>query len=234
MDQTINQIAKQVANNPKGDLANAIGNLGALYGSGNSQQVNQAIKQAATQVAVAGGDVTQVINQIAVQINQYVENNFVTKVNYDIKDSHSKTVKRVVVKDKNTCPTQSDSIQLKGKLSARGVIVVADFEPCQLKDGRALLNLPNNPGLKFVILSLDKNGNDHQNAIVKLKKIQNLGKYNSLYTVAFDDKMNGFKIASGKPTTLSDINGLALYNISTKSVDFNPGNSLALTAVLKK
>ena len=39
---------------------------------------------------------------------------------------------------------------------------------------------------------------------------------------------------TGKKKTLDEINGLALYNTATKSLDFKSGNSLALTAVLKK
>jgi hypothetical protein len=46
--------------------------------------------------------------------------------------------------------------------------------------------------------------------------------------------MTGIDPVTGKKKTLDEINGLALYNTATKSIDFKSGNSLALTAVLKK
>ena len=83
-------------------------------------------------------------------------------------------------------------------------------------------------------MSIDKKGNDHDGAIVTKQKIQSLSKNTGLYVVNFDDKMTGIDPITGKKKTLDEINGLALYNTATKSLDFKSGNSLALTAVLKK
>ena len=113
-------------------------------------------------------------------------------------------------------------------------IVLADFEPCELRDGRATLNIPTHPNLKFVVLSLDKKGNEHDGIIVTKQKIQSLGKDSGLYVVNFDDKMIGNDPITGKKKTIDNVNGLAIYNTATKSLNFNSGNSLALTAVLKK
>jgi len=46
--------------------------------------------------------------------------------------------------------------------------------------------------------------------------------------------MIGKNPVTGKKIVLDAINGLALYNTSTKSINFQSGNGLALTAVLKK
>ena len=40
----------------------------------------------------------------------------------------------------------------------KNIILLADFEPCKLKDGRSTLSIPNNPYLKFVVLSIDNEG----------------------------------------------------------------------------
>ena len=149
-------------------------------------------------------------------------------------DYHDIKIIKKIYKRDNSCPTQSDSTLLKGKILGKGVIILADFEPCELKDGRATLNIPTNPNLKFVVLSIDKKGNDHDGAIVTKQKIQSLSKNTGLYVVNFDDKMTGIDPVTGKKKTLDEINGLALYNTATKSLDFKSGNSLALTAVLKK
>ncbi|MGE0242682.1 MAG: hypothetical protein AB7F53_01355, partial [Nitrososphaeraceae archaeon] len=233
VDQVINQIASQIAKDPNSDLSKSLGNLAGLYGSGNNNQVNQAIQQIGSQIAV-GNDITQILIQVS---NQITNNYFNNKVKIDIDDDDDndnvKIIKKVYKRD-NSCPTQSDSIQLKGKIQGKGVIVLADYDPCELKDGRATLNIPNNPNLKFVVLSIDKQGNEHEGAIVSKQKIQNINKDSGLYVVYFDDKMNGIDPVTGKKKIMDEINGLALYNTGTKSIDFKPGNSLALTAVLQK
>jgi hypothetical protein len=228
-------------------LAKSLANLAGLYGSGNYDQYNKAIKQIGTQIAI-GNNIDQTIIQIGeINYNNYFKNKIKYDINYydkhykhyhyddddDDDDDDIKIIKKIYKRD-NTCPTQSDSILLKGKILGKGVIVLADFEPCELRDGRATLNIPTNPNLKFVVLSIDKKGNDHDGAIVSKQKIQSLSKNTGLYVVNFDDRMTGIDPVTGKKKTLDEINGLALYNTATKSIDFKSGNSLALTAVLKK
>jgi hypothetical protein len=76
-------------------------------------------------------------------------------ISIDYRDNDNVKIIKKVYKRDNTCPTKSDSILLKGKILGKGVIVLADFEPCELRDGRATLNIPNNSYLKFVVLSID-------------------------------------------------------------------------------
>jgi hypothetical protein len=237
VNQIVDQISTQIANNPKSDLAKSLGNLAGLYGSGNKDHVNQAIQQIGTQIAIGDNINQNTIQNIVQKSYQATNNYFKNKIKVDIDDDHDhddvKVIKKVYKRD-NSCPTQSDSIQLKGKILGKGVIVLADFEPCELRDGRATLNIPTNPNLKFVVLSLDKKGNEHDGITVTKQKIQSLGKDSGLYVINFDDKMIGNDPITGKKKTIDDINGLAIYNTATKSLNFNSGNSLALTAVLKK
>ncbi|HSL13290.1 MAG TPA: hypothetical protein VK882_03455, partial [Nitrososphaeraceae archaeon] len=237
VNQIIKQISTQIINNPKSDLAKSLGNLGGLYGSGNRDQVNQATQQIGTQIAIENNINQNIIQNIIQKSYQVTDNYFKNKIKLDIDNDRNndnvKIIKKVYKRD-NTCPTQSDSIQLKEKILGKGVIVLADFEPCELRDGRATLNIPNNPNLKFVALSIDKKGNEHDGIIVYKQKIQNLGIDSGLYVVNFDDKMAGNDPVTGKKKTLDDINGLALYNTATKTLNFKSGNSLALTAVLQK
>jgi hypothetical protein len=237
VNQIVNQISTQIANNPKSDLAKSLGNLAGLYGSGNKDQVNQAIQQIGTQIAIGDNINQNTIQNIVQQSYQVTNNYFKNKIKVDIDDDDDndnvKVIKKVYKRD-NSCPTQSDSIQLKGKILGKGVIVLADFEPCELRDGRATLNIPTHSNLKFVVLSLDKKGNEHNGIIVTKQKLQSLGKDSGLYVVNFDDKMIGNDPITGKKKTIDDVNGLAIYNTATNSLNFNSGNSLALTAVLKK
>ena len=234
--QIVDQISKQIANSPKSDLAKSLGNLAGLYGSGNKDQVDQAIQQIGTQIAIGDNINQNTIQNIVKKAYQVTNNYFKNKIKVNIDDDDDnddvKVIKKVYKRD-NSCPTQSNSIQLKGKILGKGVIVLADFEPCELRDGRATLNIPNNPYLKFVVLSLDKKGNEYDGIIVTKQKIQSLGKDSGLYVVNFDDEMIGNDPITGKKKTIDEINGLAIYNTATKSLNFNSGNSLALTAVLK-
>ena len=46
--------------------------------------------------------------------------------------------------------------------------------------------------------------------------------------------MKGINPVTGKNTTLTKINGLALYNNGDKPIEFKPGNIAALTATFTK
>ncbi len=82
-------------------------------------------------------------------------------------------------------------------------------------------------------MHLDKKGNDNEELIVETDKIQNLNRNNALFIVDFNGKMQGKDPITGKIKTLKDINAIALFNKSQQTIDFNSGNSLAISAVLK-
>ena len=140
---------------------------------------------------------------------------------------------KVIINKSSKCNTQSDSVLFTEKLGARTPVLVADFYPCELKDGRAILNLPNNPNLELVVMHLDRNGKDQEGIAVDMKKIQSLKGNNALYMVDFDDEMEGENPITGKTKTLKDINAIALFNKSENTIDFKSGNSLAISAILK-
>src|ERR671912_206119 len=238
-DQKITQTATQVAKSSAdpdsedaGDVQQVINQIANQAASGGGN-VNQIVNQICTQIAV-GNNINQVLVQVSNQVtNNYFKNKIKVDIDNDRDNDNVKIIKKVYKRD-NSCPTQSDSIQLKGKILPKGVIVLADFEPCELKDGRATLNVPDTPNLKFVVLFIDKKGNNHEGAIVTKQKVQSLSKDSGLYVVNFDNKMTGIDPVTGKKITLDEINGLALYNTAKKSLNFKSGNSLALTAVLNK
>ena len=132
------------------------------------------------------------------------------------------------------CLTQSTSIPLTGKIGPETPLLIGDFYPCELKDGRATLNIPETWDLQFVVMHIDRDGEDHHGIAVEMEKIQSLSKDNALYVVNLDDSMEGEDPLTGEWTRLNDINAIALYNYSEESIDFKLGNSLAISAVLKK
>ena len=97
-DQIINQIAQQVASNPKGPVAQAILQIAKQYAEGNTDEVRQATAQIGTQIA-KGQNIQQTLVQVSNQIINNI-NNINTKINnYNNVKIHS------------TSPTQIKVIQ---------------------------------------------------------------------------------------------------------------------------
>jgi hypothetical protein len=55
-----------------------------------------------------------------------------------------------------------------------------------------------------------------------------------LFTIELDGEMTGKNPITGKSSTLTKINGLALYNSGTNAINLNAGNMAALTATMSK
>jgi hypothetical protein len=98
VDQTITQIAQQVASDPKGPIAQAIQQLSQLYAGGNTDEVSQAAAQIGTQIAQG-----QNIQQTLVQISNQVINN-INNINTNINNYNN-------VRIRSTSPTETVVIQ---------------------------------------------------------------------------------------------------------------------------
>ena len=176
------------------------------------------------------------------------DNDFKKKVNYEYKVitkkiSKNKVVVRdhdnnekeiIIISNKNTCPTQSNTVELKGKLGPQGIRLLADFDPCKISDGSVTFNTPNTQNIKLAAIYIDKNGNNHAGTLIDPLKIQNLNNKQGLYTTDLDDKMKGISPVTGKGNSLTKINALALYNSGNTPIQFKGGNTAALTATFTK
>ena len=151
-----------------------------------------------------------------------------------VKDYNDIEKQIIIINDKINCPTQSDSVELTGKISPKGIRLLADFDPCRIVDGGVTLNIPNNPNLKLAAVYIDKNGNNHGGTLINPVKIQTISKNQGLFTIELDDTMKGINPVTGQTTTLTKINGLALYNNGDKPIQFKSGNIAALTTVFTK
>ena len=98
IDQTITQIAQQVASNPKGPVAQAIQQLSQQYAGGNTDEVVQATTQIGTQIA-QGQNIQQTLVQISNQVINKINNINTNINNYNNVRSHS------------TSPTETKVIQ---------------------------------------------------------------------------------------------------------------------------
>ena len=136
--------------------------------------------------------------------------------------------------NKNNCPTQSRTLDITGKLNPKAIRLLGDFDPCVIRDGSVTLNILNNLNIKLAVMYLDKDGNNHASALINLKKIQNINNNQGLFKIELDQQMQGIDPLTKEPTIVTKINGLALYNIGNKPINFKSGNTVAYTAIFTK
>ncbi len=157
-----------------------------------------------------------------------------TKVIYRDNDDTNIDKQYIISSNKNTCPTQSETVALNGKINPKGIRILADFDPCRISDGSVTLNMPNTGSIKLALLFIDNVGNNDAGVLIKPLKIQDLSTNQALFIVELDSNMNGINPISGQSTSISRINGLALYNDGDQPIQFNSGNMAALTATFTK
>nr|MBA3978853.1 hypothetical protein [Nitrosopumilus sp.] len=80
VQQTITQIAQQVATNPAGPVSQSIKQLAQQYNEGNIDEVNQAATQIGTQIA-QGNNIQQTLVQVSNQVINNIQNNNINTVN---------------------------------------------------------------------------------------------------------------------------------------------------------
>ena len=104
------------------------------------------------------------------------------------------------------------------------------FIPVEVNDGGVTLNMHDTQNIKLAVLHMDRTGNNNVGILVNPIKIQNINTNQALYTIELDYAMTGINPITGQRTTVTDINGLALYNVGTRHIQFESGNIAALTS----
>ena len=92
--------------------------------------------------------------------------------------------------------------------------------------------MPNTEDIKVAVMYLDKTGNNHKGALINPGQIQVLSNNQGLFKLDLDQIMIGKDPKTGEITTLTKINGLALYNNGESLIQFGPNNAAALTVIL--
>jgi len=81
------------------------------------------------------------------------------------------------------------------------------------------------------------NGNSNSNpegVLVSPNKVQSIDTNRGVFTLELDGKMKGKDPVTREDTTLSNINGLALYNSGDKPLEFKDGDVAILKATFTK
>ena len=140
--------------------------------------------------------------------------------------------------DDSTCKTQiKEVLKLEGIIiKPKGIRLLADFNPCKLSNGKLTLYAPITPILKLGIMYIDyTNGNSNpQGVLVSPNKVQSIDTNRGVFTLELDGKMKGEDPVTREDTTLSNINGLALYNSGDIPLEFKDGDMAILKATFTK
>ena len=140
--------------------------------------------------------------------------------------------------DDFTCQTQiKEVLKLEGIIiKPKGIRLLADFNPCQLSNGKLTLYTPITPILKLGVMYIDyTNGiNNPEGVLVSPNKVQSIDTNRGVFTLELDGKMKGKDPVTREDTTLSNINGLALYNSGDKPLEFKDGDVAILKATFTK
>jgi hypothetical protein len=144
----------------------------------------------------------------------------------------------VIGTNDSTCKTQiKEVLKLEGIIiKPKGIRLLADFNPCQLSNGKLTLYTPITPILKLGVMYIDyTNGiNNPEGVLVSPNKVQSIDTNRGVFTLELDGKMKGEDPVTREDTTLSNINGLALYNSGDKPLEFKDGDEAILKATFTK
>ena len=140
---------------------------------------------------------------------------------------------RQVKSTSTTCTPQQSTVTLgPGSIAAKGVRVLATFDPCVLTGGGAVLNLPDsNNNLKLVAVDLE-GGEMHKAVEVNLQRINTITNDQTFYNAQFAKTVTGVSPVTDKVDTIQEINSLILLNDSPEQINFVNDNSMPLNAVL--
>ena len=154
----------------------------------------------------------------------YIDIYIVNEINDEIKQVKSSPT---------TCTPQQSTVELgPGSIAAKGVKVLATFDPCILTGGGAVLNLPDsNNNLKLVAVDLEGD-KMHKAVEVNLQKVNTITDDQTFYNAQFAKTITGVSPVTDKVDTIQEINSLVLLNDSPRSINFVNDNSISLNAVL--
>jgi hypothetical protein len=114
-----------------------------------------------------------------------------------------------------------------------GARILASLEPCVLRDGSVVLNLPDR-GIVLVAANI-QGGQTTQSVLVPLQRIAPITQGQTLYTADLSERITGLDPGTKRQVTLDgNINALFLLNNAGKEVRFSGDNSIALNALLRR
>ena len=151
----------------------------------------------------------------------------------------------VVETDDSTCETPLyEKVKLDGTIiEPEEKLLIADFTPCKISDGKVTFDIPINSklqlGIPYTDFTDNKYGHVNDNslsiktALLSPTEVHN-AKDTGLFAIELHDGEKWKDKSTGEKTTFTNINELYLYNSGDEPLNFKSGDIAVIRATLDK
>ena len=127
----------------------------------------------------------------------------------------------------DTCVDISDTVDLfPGQLDSERVQIIAYFEDCKLDLASLTLNIVEDDDLKRVAANFEEGVSDAVGVELEPKDNQESNSGNSFFEATISGTQEGLDLETGDSRTISNVNGLVLWNNGDDPIQFAENNSV--------
>ena len=133
----------------------------------------------------------------------------------------------VIRASQDTCDDISDMIDLfPGQIDSERVQIIAYFEDCNLDMATLTLNIVEDDDLKLVAANFEEGVSDAVEVELEPVDNQDSNSDNSLYEATISGTQEGLDLETGDSKTISNVNGIVLWNNGDDPIQFAENNSV--------
>ena len=133
----------------------------------------------------------------------------------------------VIRASQDSCDDISDTIDLyPGQLDSERVQIIAYFEECELDLASLTLNIVEDDDLKLVAANFEEGVSDAVEVELEPIDNQDSNSDNSLYEATISGNQEGLDLETGDSKTISNVNGIVLWNNGDNPIQFAENNSV--------
>jgi hypothetical protein len=133
----------------------------------------------------------------------------------------------VIRASQDTCDDISDTIDLfPGQLDSERVQIIAYFEDCELDLASLTLNIVEDDDLKLVAANFEEGVSDAVEVELEPIDNQDSNSNNSLHEATISGTQEGLDLETGDSKTISNVNGIVLWNNGDDPIQFVENNSV--------
>jgi hypothetical protein len=127
----------------------------------------------------------------------------------------------------DTCVDISDTVDLfPGQLDSERVQIIAYFEDCKLDLASLTLNIVEDDDLKLVAANFEEEVSDAIEVELEPKDNQESNSCNSFFEATISGTQEGLDLETGDSRTISNVNGIVLWNNGDDPIQFTENNSV--------
>jgi len=133
----------------------------------------------------------------------------------------------IVRASQDTCDDISDAVDLfPGQLDSERVKIIAYFDNCELDSASLLLNIVHDDDLKLVAAYFEDGISDAVEVTLDSLDEQGSDSDQVLYEATITGTQEGRDLETGEFKTISNVNGIVLWNDGDDPIEFDEGNTV--------